>query len=137
MESLDKQPISSSTEHKDLLELSYKHLLDHLKPCFLYLGAFPEDKEIPTWKLIRLWIAEGLVREIESESLEIAAEGYLEDLVSRNLVLVSKNKCSRGIKSCHLHDLWHEFSVENNNIRNMILYYAGKEDHSFSYHTPP
>ncbi|KAG8379536.1 hypothetical protein BUALT_Bualt07G0099200 [Buddleja alternifolia] len=31
----------------EILELSYKHLPDHLKPCFLYFGAFWKDEEIP------------------------------------------------------------------------------------------
>lgn len=38
----------------DILALSYNYLPQHLKACFLYMGAFPEDFEIPVWKLIRL-----------------------------------------------------------------------------------
>ncbi|KAL8031690.1 hypothetical protein ABFX02_13G042600 [Erythranthe guttata] len=29
-----------------ILEFSYENLPERLKPCFLYLGVFPEDKEI-------------------------------------------------------------------------------------------
>ena len=35
----------------NVLALSYNDLPSHLKPCFLYLGHFPEDFEIPTKKL--------------------------------------------------------------------------------------
>ncbi|KAL0417276.1 UNVERIFIED_CONTAM: Disease resistance protein RPM1 [Sesamum latifolium] len=76
-------------EHcSEILSLSYKHLPHHLKPCFLYFGAFPEDYKIPVTKLIRLWIAEGFLRPSRSKSLEAVAEGYLNDLIDRNLVIV-------------------------------------------------
>ncbi|KAL3534514.1 hypothetical protein ACH5RR_002975, partial [Cinchona calisaya] len=35
-----------SLEASDILEFSYKHLPDCLKPCFLYFGTFPEDTTI-------------------------------------------------------------------------------------------
>ncbi|KAK6127744.1 hypothetical protein DH2020_038520 [Rehmannia glutinosa] len=35
-----------------LISLSYQKLPYHLRECFLYLGMFPEDYEIPVWKLI-------------------------------------------------------------------------------------
>ncbi|KAL0319044.1 UNVERIFIED_CONTAM: putative disease resistance RPP13-like protein 3 [Sesamum angustifolium] len=44
-----------------ILSLSYSHMPIHLKPCFLYLAIFPEDYEIRISKLIKLWIAEGLL----------------------------------------------------------------------------
>jgi len=34
------------TECKDILALSYNHLPRRLKPCFLYLGVYPEDYKI-------------------------------------------------------------------------------------------
>ena len=32
---------------RDILALSYNHLSQHLKPCFLYFGIYPKDFEIP------------------------------------------------------------------------------------------
>ncbi|KAL2549345.1 putative disease resistance RPP13-like protein 3 [Forsythia ovata] len=46
----------------DILELSYKHLPVHLKPCYLYFSAFEQDKEIPVNKLLYLWISERSVQ---------------------------------------------------------------------------
>ncbi|XP_047972203.1 putative late blight resistance protein homolog R1A-10 [Salvia hispanica] len=41
-----KASIVESDEHfSNILYLSYNHLPIHLKPCFLYMGAFPEDYE--------------------------------------------------------------------------------------------
>lgn len=38
----------------EVLALSYYGLPYQLKPCFLYLGHFPEDFDIPTQKLMRM-----------------------------------------------------------------------------------
>ncbi|PHT33616.1 hypothetical protein CQW23_25416 [Capsicum baccatum] len=43
------------------MKLSYDNLPDHLRPCLLYMGMFPEDARIPVSKLISLWIAEGFL----------------------------------------------------------------------------
>ncbi|PPS12289.1 hypothetical protein GOBAR_AA08366 [Gossypium barbadense] len=57
-----------------ILVLSYNDLPYHLKPCFLYLGHYPEDWEISKSELIQLWIAEGFI----SPSLE-SKEILMED----------------------------------------------------------
>ncbi|KAA8529831.1 hypothetical protein F0562_034365 [Nyssa sinensis] len=77
-------------QYMDTLALSYEYLPDHLKPCFLYFGAFPEDYEIPVQPLILLWVTEGFIRQSGQQSLEDSAEDYLIDLIDRNLVLASK-----------------------------------------------
>ncbi|XP_047972339.1 putative late blight resistance protein homolog R1B-16 isoform X2 [Salvia hispanica] len=45
------------------ISLSYESLPHYLRPCFLYLGLFPEDYEISASKLIRLWIGEGFIQQ--------------------------------------------------------------------------
>ncbi|KAL3501640.1 hypothetical protein ACH5RR_036089 [Cinchona calisaya] len=68
-----------------ILELSYNHLPDELKPCFLYFGAFAEDKEVPVEKLTWFWIAKGFIRRVDKKALlEDFAAGYLMDLISRS-----------------------------------------------------
>ncbi|XP_022845056.1 putative late blight resistance protein homolog R1A-10 [Olea europaea var. sylvestris] len=93
----------------NFIEMSFNHLPYHLKACFLYFGMFPEDFQIPVWKLVRLWIAEGFIQEIEGISLEGRAEEYLEDLVNRNLVMVGERRLNGKIKTCHVHDMLHVF----------------------------
>lgn len=57
--------VMEESEHcQYVLALSYHHLPDYLKPCFLYMGMFPEDYEISVKQLIWLWIAEGFIRTI-------------------------------------------------------------------------
>ncbi|KAG5628755.1 hypothetical protein H5410_000472 [Solanum commersonii] len=95
-----------------VLGLSYHHLPNHLKPCFLSIGGFPEDYQVKTWRLIRLWIAEGFIRSPGSDkSLEEVAEDYLEDLISRNLIMVRKKRFNGEIKACGMHDLLCEFCL--------------------------
>ncbi|XP_076882246.1 putative late blight resistance protein homolog R1B-23 [Bidens hawaiensis] len=89
----------------DTLALSYNHLPSHLRPCFLYLGVFPGDCDIPVHKLIRLWVAQGFIDETGSKSLEDVAEDYLMDLLGRSLVTVSEKGDDGEIKACHVHDL--------------------------------
>ncbi|CAH1449027.1 unnamed protein product [Lactuca virosa] len=95
----------------DTLALSYDHLPRHLKNCFLYVGGFPEDNEIQVQRLIRLWMAEGFIKETAESGFEEQAEDYLTDLVDRNLLIVVNRRSDGGIKSCRLHDLLRELCL--------------------------
>lgn len=88
---------------------SYCQLPYYLRPCFLYLGMFPEDYNIPVSKLIRLWIAEGFIQHRKGATLEQTGHDYLGELVRRNLVLVTKMSTYGQIKSCRLHYMLHLF----------------------------
>ncbi|XP_054824369.1 putative disease resistance protein At1g50180 [Prosopis cineraria] len=99
----------------EVLALSYDDLPYQLKPCFLYLSQFPEDSEIPTKKLIQLWVAEGVVSshyETEREEImESVAEKYLNNLISRCMVEVGQMGSSGRIKTCRLHDLMRDLCL--------------------------
>ncbi|KAM7490597.1 hypothetical protein LguiA_033518 [Lonicera macranthoides] len=95
----------------DILALSYEELPPHLRPCFLYFGMFPERFEITARLLIRLWIAEGFIKKDQSRKVEDVADKYLEDLVDRNLVMVSRRRCDGGVKSCFIHDFLHDLCI--------------------------
>ncbi|XP_060185518.1 putative late blight resistance protein homolog R1B-17 [Lycium barbarum] len=110
----------SSKQLMDIVDMSYQNLPHHLKPCFLYLGVFLEDKKIPASQLKWLWIAEGLVQKSLTESLEDVAEHYLMELVSRSLVLVSERRLTRGIKACRVHDLLRDFCLEKSKEENFL-----------------
>ncbi|XP_057802852.1 putative late blight resistance protein homolog R1B-16 [Salvia miltiorrhiza] len=104
--------VTKGGQFENILSLSYTHLPHYLRPCFLYMGMFPEDCEVRVSKLIKLWVAEGFLRRLSrSKTLEEEAEVFLEDLVKRNLVLVTKRKCDGRIKSCSLHDLMRDLCI--------------------------
>ncbi|KAI3463960.1 hypothetical protein Pfo_020623 [Paulownia fortunei] len=116
----DINPILSSGEDEhcmNILSLSYSHLPAHLKPCFLYMGIFPEDHEIRVSRLIKLWVAEGFLKPNKSQRLEEVAEGYLKDLVDRNLILAHSMGSNGKLKTCNIHDL----------LRGLCLRVAEKE----------
>ncbi|XP_057488145.1 putative late blight resistance protein homolog R1A-10 isoform X2 [Actinidia eriantha] len=109
---LNSQMIADPQIWLKTLALSYNHLPHHLKPCFLYFGVFPEDYQVPVWKLIWLWVAEGFIRETGGRILEDVAEECLMELIGRNLVLVSRRRYDGGVKACAIHDLLRDFCIK-------------------------
>ncbi|KAJ9553989.1 hypothetical protein OSB04_018034 [Centaurea solstitialis] len=94
------------------LALSYHHLPDHLRECFLYLGGFPEDFKFKVERLTWLWVAEGFIEEDGNRSLEDTAKAYLMDLINRNLVIVERRNVMGDVKACKLHDLVRELCLQ-------------------------
>ena len=108
-----------------VLALSYNDLPCHLKPCFLYLGHFPEDFEIPTKELIRMWMGEGFVSEIQhnrgrEDTMDDVGHRYLSELVQRCMVLVGKMGSLGRIKTCRMHDLMRDFCVSKAQEENFL-----------------
>ncbi|XP_015160519.1 putative late blight resistance protein homolog R1B-11 [Solanum tuberosum] len=109
------------------MQLSFDNLPDCLKPCLLYMGMFSEDARIPASKLISLWIAEGFVENTESGRLmEEEAEGYLMDLISSNVVIVSKKGYNGKVKCCQVHDVVHHFCLEKSREEKFMLAVKGQ-----------
>ncbi|XP_075523620.1 putative late blight resistance protein homolog R1A-10 [Primulina tabacum] len=105
----------------EILSLSYNHLPHHLKACFLYMGVFPEDREILVSRLIKLWVAEGFLKPLYSKSLEEVAEDYIEDLVHRSLIMVGKGGHRGEIKTCIMHDILRDLCVKKAKDERFLL----------------
>ncbi|XP_076886049.1 putative late blight resistance protein homolog R1B-17 [Bidens hawaiensis] len=105
----------------ETLGLSYNHLPPHLRECFLYFSGFPEDYEFKVKWLIWLWIAEGFIQDTGNRSLEDIAEGYLMDLIDKNLVIVDSRKSNGGVKACKMHDLIRELCLRKSREERFIL----------------
>ncbi|KAM3345155.1 putative late blight resistance protein R1A-3 [Capsicum galapagoense] len=88
-----------------VIQLSYDHLLDHLKPCFLYLASYPKDKDIDISLLKQLWSDEGLVEPTDLKSVEEVMEVYVDELIFSSLVIVRGGRHT----SYQIHDLVHDF----------------------------
>ncbi|KAG8379563.1 hypothetical protein BUALT_Bualt07G0102000 [Buddleja alternifolia] len=110
-ENVNSVLVRNDEECSEILSLSYNYLPHHLKPCFLYMGVFPEDCDIFVSKLIKLWVAEGFLIPVKSKSLELVAEEYLEDLIDRNLIMVRRHGSSGKPKTCSIHDLLREICL--------------------------
>nr|XP_007131451.1 hypothetical protein PHAVU_011G014500g [Phaseolus vulgaris]ESW03445.1 hypothetical protein PHAVU_011G014500g [Phaseolus vulgaris] len=100
------------TQVKDIvLKLSYDNLPRRLKPCFLYLGIFPEDIEIPVMPLLQKWVAEGFIQDTGNRDPDDVAEDYLYELIDRSLVQVAKLETNGGLKMCQVHDLLRDLCI--------------------------
>ncbi|XP_019198242.1 PREDICTED: putative late blight resistance protein homolog R1A-4 isoform X2 [Ipomoea nil] len=91
---------------RTVLARIYNELSNYVNVCFLYFGVFPKRSEISVKTLIRLWVAEGFVKQ-----LEIVAYEYLQELVDRSLVLISSRSSNGKIKTCKMHGSMHTFCV--------------------------
>ncbi|RWR97709.1 putative disease resistance protein [Cinnamomum micranthum f. kanehirae] len=122
----------SSKQCLDILALSYWDLPHYLKPCFLYFGLFPEDYEISSGKLIRLWIAEGFIRQKGNKLMEDAAEDYLEELVSRSMIQIAKKRSNGSIHKYRIHDLLRELSISEARENNFFVVHNDNDSSSSS-----
>ncbi|KAK1416339.1 hypothetical protein QVD17_32128 [Tagetes erecta] len=119
-ESLNSVILGDPSQYMGSVALSYNHLPPHLRPCFLYLAAFPEDYEIHVKKLIWLWIAQGIIHQTGSKILEDVAEDLLMDLIKRSLVMTPKIRADGRVKTCRVHDILHDFCLRKAKEENFL-----------------
>ncbi|XP_058114383.1 putative disease resistance protein At1g50180 [Magnolia sinica] len=109
--SISWQFVKGEVEISAILSLSYKDLPYYLKPCFLYLGNFPEDREFRAKELVQMSAAEGLLPERGEETLEEVCEDCLKELIQRSIVQVARRSSNGGFKTCVIHDLLRDLSI--------------------------
>ncbi|TVU23946.1 hypothetical protein EJB05_26335, partial [Eragrostis curvula] len=92
---------------RKILSYSYYDMPPHLRTCLLYLSVLPEDCEFEKDRLIRLWIAEGLIQyEDKRKSLFEIGEIYFNELINRSMIQpVYDDYPGIDIESCRLHDM--------------------------------
>ncbi|KAK4385789.1 putative late blight resistance proteinR1B-16 [Sesamum angolense] len=71
----------------------------------------------------------GFIKPSESKSFEEEAEYYLEDLVKRSLVLVTRRKTNGKIKICGVHDLIRDLCIRKAQEEKFLHLYVGKMLH--------
>ncbi|QHO51965.1 Putative disease resistance RPP13-like protein [Arachis hypogaea] len=101
-------PMSNSKIVPALL-ISYYHLPEHLKRCFVYCSLYPKDYQFDKDELILLWMAENLLRPPKrGETLEEVGRECFDDLVSR---LFFKQGEDYFRKYFVMHDLMHDLAT--------------------------
>ncbi|EFH64455.1 hypothetical protein ARALYDRAFT_475351 [Arabidopsis lyrata subsp. lyrata] len=110
----------SSVYH--ILYLSFEELPIYLKHCFLYLAQFPEDFTIDVEKLSYYWAAEGMPRPryYDGATIREVGDGYIEELVKRNMVISERDARTRRFETCHLHDIVREVCLLKAEEENFI-----------------
>uniref|UniRef100_A0A0E0BM90 NB-ARC domain-containing protein n=1 Tax=Oryza glumipatula TaxID=40148 RepID=A0A0E0BM90_9ORYZ len=105
---------------KQVMNLSYNNLPQHLKPCMLYLSIYQEDYII--WKddLVNQWMAEGLTCGTQGHDNEEISGTYFEELVGRKMVQPVHINENGKVLSCVIHPMVLNFikykSIEENFI---------------------
>ncbi|XP_031126525.1 disease resistance protein RPM1-like [Ipomoea triloba] len=114
---------------KNLLSLSYYDLPNYLKYCFLYLSIFPEDVIIEKMRVIRLWIAEGFIKENnQQQEKEEVAEVYLNELLHRNLIQIVERTSDGKMKGFRVHDILREIILSKSEEQNFTTIIATRQN---------
>ncbi|XP_044474891.1 putative disease resistance protein RGA3 [Mangifera indica] len=92
------------------LLLSYNDLPCLIKSCFIYCAIFPKDYGLKKDELIKLWMAQGYVKEEENKAMEIVGEEYFNYLASRSLFQEFEKDDENNVIRCKMHDLIHDFA---------------------------
>nr|VDC94408.1 unnamed protein product [Brassica oleracea] len=107
----------------------------HLKHCFLLPSSFPEDYKIDLEKLFLCWAAAGIIKSFHDGDTTIreSGEDYLEELVTRNIVIVVKSNSIRrnmvtivnsysswGSGYCQMHDIMREVCLLKSKEENFV-----------------
>ncbi|XP_020536941.1 disease resistance protein RPM1 isoform X2 [Jatropha curcas] len=111
---------------KSILLLSFNDLPYPLKHCFLYCCLFPEDYLIRRKRLIRLWIAEGFVQQVNRITPEEVAENYLMELIARSMLQVVLQNQSGRPKACKMHDILRELALSISEREKFCIVYNGR-----------
>lgn len=112
---------------KGILLLSFKDLPYYLKHCFLYCCIFHYGYQIKRKKLIRLWVAEGFIKERKGMTMEDTAEEYLTDLIFRSMIQVTETNADGRVKTCRVHDVMRELAMATSEKQNFCTAYDGPE----------
>ncbi|VAH21900.1 hypothetical protein VPH35_010688 [Triticum aestivum] len=103
--------LAKNDDVRGIINLSYRDLPPELRNCFLYCSMFPQNWYLARRSLVLLWVAEGFaVREDQSTAEEVA-EGYLEELIRRNMLqLVETDELGR-VNTCKMHDIVRDLAL--------------------------
>ncbi|KAM3253766.1 hypothetical protein ACQJBY_047707 [Aegilops geniculata] len=114
---------------RQILTLSYDHLPHHLKACMMYLCIFPEDYVICKYRLLKRWIAEGLIPKKRGMTQMELAEECFSELMSRSMIdqatgIVTMYQWRE--ETCRVHDMMLEVMVSKSLESNFVSLVGGQ-----------
>ncbi|XP_048557583.1 disease resistance protein Pik-2-like [Triticum urartu] len=113
---------------RQIVTLSYNHLPHYLKGCMMYLSIFPEDYVFAKDRLLKRWIAEGLVTEVRGLTLMEVAQAHYNELVSRSMIDRSSDVVTfydGRLEMCRVHDMMLEVMVNKSLECNFVSLVGG------------
>ncbi|XP_043720704.1 disease resistance protein RPM1-like [Telopea speciosissima] len=86
------------------------------------LSIFPKDIEIPLERVIRLWVAEGLVEENSKRTAIETSMAYLQELINRELIQPGHVDVKGDLKSCKFDDQIRRVALDiiGSNVRVLV-----------------
>ncbi|XVF78194.1 hypothetical protein PTKIN_Ptkin14bG0110400 [Pterospermum kingtungense] len=106
------------------LQFSYNRLQDEkLKHCFLCCALYPEDFVIDANELIELWIAEGLVEEMDSMQKEIDKGHAILNKLKRGCLIEESNE--EGMVK--MHDVVRDMALHITSVKPRFMVRAGMQ----------
>jgi len=111
-----------------------EELSNTMRDCLYCFTNFPLDYEIPSRRLVNLWVGEGLVQQNNGKTPEDIAESYLEELIDRDMIQVVALKGNGKIKTCRLPSMLREIILQNNNRTSQSRYLGTHLERRISYH---
>ncbi|XP_044947298.1 disease resistance protein Pik-2-like [Hordeum vulgare subsp. vulgare] len=114
---------------RQILTLSYDHLPHHLKACMMYLCIFPEDYVIYKDRLLKRWIAEGLIPEKRGMTQMELAEECFSELMSRSMIDQASDIITTyqwREETCRVHDIMLEVMVSKSLESNFVSLVGGQ-----------
>ncbi|XP_011001374.1 PREDICTED: putative disease resistance protein RGA4 isoform X5 [Populus euphratica] len=91
------------------LLLSYYDLPSVVRRCFLYCAMFPKDYEMRKYELVKMWIAQGYLKETSGGDMEAVGEQYFQVLAARSFFQDFKTYDQEDIRF-KMHDIVHDFA---------------------------
>jgi len=93
------------------LWLSYYDLPSEMRQCFSYCAVFPKDFRFGRDALIKLWMAQGFLRETRNKEMEVIGRECFEALAARSFFQdFEKDEGDGSIYACKMHDMVHDFA---------------------------
>ncbi|XP_062118406.1 putative disease resistance protein At1g59780 [Humulus lupulus] len=106
----EEQTSASSSSKLSLLQSNYSNLSECLQNCLMYCCIFPENFLIHKGKLIRLLVAEGLIKEKEGRLMEDIADEHIGELVNKGLLEID-DELSGNATKLQVTSIYHEFCL--------------------------
>ncbi|XP_034922565.1 putative disease resistance protein RGA1 [Populus alba] len=91
------------------LLLSYYDLPSVVRRCFLYCAMFPKDYKMGKYELVKMWMAQGYLKETSGGDMELVGEQYFQVLAARSFFQDFERHRFEGMKF-KMHDIVHDFA---------------------------
>uniref|UniRef100_A0A0E0MHZ3 non-specific serine/threonine protein kinase n=1 Tax=Oryza punctata TaxID=4537 RepID=A0A0E0MHZ3_ORYPU len=111
---------STAEGMNEILSLIY-HILPHdLKTCLLHFNMYPEDYTIRKDDLVKQWVVEGFVHEVNGKDADVVAKIYFDELINRGLIQPVDINYNNEVLSCTVHHIVLDFIRYKSKEENFI-----------------